>query len=445
MVLQHFDNFFKVRKNLIFERAKFNRRQQREGETVEEFITALYSLVETCEYGALKDEMLRDRIVVGIQDSAMSERLQMDGELTLEKAKKLARQKEAVKDQHKQLRQGAEALLESVRQQGSGYHKPAWQSDKSAGGQLSQPKGRKISQHCTRCGKSKHQHDRCPARNATCMKCRKKGHFAAQCFSKATDELSLDAAFLGTLSSNSTSKWTAEILIEGHASEFKLDTGAEVTAIAPETYEDCGKPQLNMATRTVYGPAQQKLRVKGQAEVTLTYNGVSVPQTVFVVEGLTSNLLGLPAIQDLQILQRIDALHSTETEPLDVRKHYPNLFKGLGVLGGEYTIKLREDAKPHALFTPRNVAIPLREKVKEQLDQMESSGVISKVTDPTEWCAGMVVAPKKGGKVRICVDLKALNDSVLREVHPIPKVNETLAQRAGAKVFSKLDANSGFW
>ena len=48
-------------------------------------------------------------------------------------------------------------------------------------------------------------------------------------------------------------------------------------------------------------------------------------------------------------------------------------------------------------------------------------------------------------KVRICVDLKRLNQSVLREVHPIPKVDEVLAQLSGAAVFSKLDANSGFW
>ena len=75
---------------------------------------------------------------------------------------------------------------------------------------------------------------------------------------------------------------------------------------------------------------------------------------------------------------------------------------------------------------------------------MESLGVISKVSDPTPWCAGMVVVPKKKG-VRICVDLKALNESVLREVHPIPGVDEALAQLSGAKIFSKLDANSGFW
>ena len=47
-------------------------------------------------------------------------------------------------------------------------------------------------------------------------------------------------------------------------------------------------------------------------------------------------------------------------------------------------------------------------------------------------------------KVRKGLDLKPLNKSALREVHPLPKVDETLAQLAGAKVFSKLDANSGF-
>jgi len=43
--------------------------------------------------------MIRDRLVVGIRDSALSERLQLDPELTLDKAKKMVQQKEAVKDQ----------------------------------------------------------------------------------------------------------------------------------------------------------------------------------------------------------------------------------------------------------------------------------------------------------------------------------------------------------
>ena len=55
----------------------------------------------------------------------------------------------------------------------------------------------------------------------------------------------------------------------------------------------------------------------------------------------------------------------------------------------------------------------------------------------------MVVVPKKEGKVRICVDLKPLNQHVLCEVHPLPRVDDTLAQLAGARVF-KLNANGGF-
>ena len=77
-VIGQFDRFFKVRKNVIFERALFNRRCQGQSETAEQFITSLYSLAENCEYGELKDQMIRDRIVVGIRDQSQSARLQMD-------------------------------------------------------------------------------------------------------------------------------------------------------------------------------------------------------------------------------------------------------------------------------------------------------------------------------------------------------------------------------
>ena len=94
---------FKVRKNTIYERARFNRRDQREGESIEQYLTALYELVEKCDYGELKDELLRDRIVVGIRDVALSEKLQLDATLTLEKAKQKVRQREAVKEQSSKL------------------------------------------------------------------------------------------------------------------------------------------------------------------------------------------------------------------------------------------------------------------------------------------------------------------------------------------------------
>ena len=121
------------------------------------------------------------------------------------------------------------------------------------------------------------------------------------------------------------------------------------------------------------------------------------------------------------------------------------MFTGLGNFGKPYSIELKDDATPRALLTPRNVPIPLREEVKKELDRMELLGIISKVSEPTSWCAGMVIVPKRSGDVRLCIDLKALNESVMREAHPILKVDSTLAQLAGAAVFSKLDANSGFW
>ena len=129
-----------------------------------------------------------------------------------------------------------------------------------------------------------------------------------------------------------------------------------------------------------------------------------------------------------------------------MKDSFPALFQGLGNLGEPYEIKLEANASPHALYAPRSVPLPLWEKVRTELSRMESLGVISKVDQPTDWCAGMVAVPKKkSDDIRICVDLKPLNKSVMWEVHPLPKVDETLAQLSGAKIFSKLDANSGFW
>ena len=71
-VVAKFDSFFGVRRNIIFERARFNRRHQQEGETAEQYIMELYRLAENCDYGPLKDEMIRDRLVVGIRDGALS-------------------------------------------------------------------------------------------------------------------------------------------------------------------------------------------------------------------------------------------------------------------------------------------------------------------------------------------------------------------------------------
>ena len=88
-IIAKFDAYFQVRKNVIYERARFNRRNQQSGETAEQYIMALYALAKNCDYGGMTDEMIRDRLVIGIRDSALSEKLQMDATLTLEHPSRL--------------------------------------------------------------------------------------------------------------------------------------------------------------------------------------------------------------------------------------------------------------------------------------------------------------------------------------------------------------------
>ena len=75
LVKARFENHFVKRRNVIFERARFNKRSQQDGESVEFFVLALYNLAEHCSYGLLHNEMIRDRLVVSLQDSKVSETL----------------------------------------------------------------------------------------------------------------------------------------------------------------------------------------------------------------------------------------------------------------------------------------------------------------------------------------------------------------------------------
>ncbi|XP_026669243.1 uncharacterized protein LOC113464324 [Ceratina calcarata] len=83
MVKGKFTEYFSPKKNTIFERFKFNSRVQQADES-NTFVTALYTSASTCEFGALKEELIRDSIVIGTRDTKTSERLQLIADLTLE-------------------------------------------------------------------------------------------------------------------------------------------------------------------------------------------------------------------------------------------------------------------------------------------------------------------------------------------------------------------------
>lgn len=68
VVLKSSDNYFIPQRNVIFERAKFNSKIQLDGESVKDFATALHALADTCNFGELREELIRDRLVVGLKN-----------------------------------------------------------------------------------------------------------------------------------------------------------------------------------------------------------------------------------------------------------------------------------------------------------------------------------------------------------------------------------------
>ena len=65
-------------------------------------------------------------------------------------------------------------------------------------------------------------------------------------------------------------------------------------------------------------------------------------------------------------------------------------------------------------------------KAKVEFELMKRANVIEKITEPSDWCAPIVAVLKRSGAVRICTDLKRLNEAVKRDRHIIPTVEDTL-------------------
>ena len=102
---------------------------------------------------------------------------------------------------------------------------------------------------CGRCGGDRHTRAKCPAKDEICHNCKVKGHFSAVCRNRnlslvEEENNSTDSAFLDTVSDDDKGVWNTDLFINGKTVTFKIDTGAEVTAISKETWETLGEPDL---------------------------------------------------------------------------------------------------------------------------------------------------------------------------------------------------------
>ena len=326
-VKERFDEYFIRRRNVIYERAKFNQRVQEPQESVDSFVTALHCLAEHCSFGDLHDEMIRDRIVVGLRDASVAQKLQMDHELTLDRAVSLARQSEAVKTQQSIVRPPAiddSVSIEAIKSNRQTHHK---KPQKSIPGMQ-----RQDSPMCTRCGKSPpHTKDRCPAKDAVCRRCSKKGHYQKFCRSKTTSESTInqieeDDAFLGVVSSNkSLEPWLINLCLNKETVKFKIDTGVDVTVIPASVYNESKHGPLTHSTRLLKGADQQVLQVTGSFKGKLSYSNTESCEEIYVIQGLQMPLVGRPAISSLNLVARVTLI---QTDRDTIVNKYPQLFKG---------------------------------------------------------------------------------------------------------------------
>ena len=238
--------------------------------------------------------------------------------------------------------------------------------------------------------------------------------------------------------------WHVDVLVGQKNVRFKMDTGADVTVVSNDAVPKTNFPSES-CWKKLFGPGGTPIVVIGQFTADLQFKDTVSTQDVYVVKDLHEPLLGRPAIEALNLVQRVQAV-KTESQSASVREMHPKLFSGLGRMSETYTIRLRDDAVPNCVSAPRRVPLPLQKKVEEKLRRLRELDVIRLVNTPTDWCAPIVVVPKaRNDAIRLCVDLTKLNERVRQDNYPLPSTDQLLAQLAGATVFSKLDCNSGFY
>ena len=174
-VLLKFMEHCEPKKNVSYERYRFFSRAQESGESINQYVTILRKLCETCEFGTLKNSLIKDRIVLGINNPKTRERLLRVPDLTLEKALGVVRSAEATEMQMKEL--DSDSSVHGIRKDKNKSTRKKTSSDNEEKRPLSK------TFKCWNCG-TRHGSRECPAYGKTCNNCQKRNHFQSVCRSR---------------------------------------------------------------------------------------------------------------------------------------------------------------------------------------------------------------------------------------------------------------------
>jgi len=383
--------------------------------------------------------------VCGLQSDAIQKALLSKADLTLESALQVAQSMEAAAQKTKDIK-GANRSASVMT--------------------VSTPSGKAGA--CGRCGRGNHVSSECRFKSAKCHKCGKIGHIAPVCRSKRTqkppkkpphstnyttvqseDNEPNEPIFVVGSSSLSSHPYVVTLQVNGCPLAMEVDTGAAVS-LAPESalssiLSSAPLRTSNVVLKTYMG---EKIPVKGVLSVSVGY-GDQLHQNMelLVVQGSGPCLMGRDWLKIIRLdWKAIGQISSTNEEFLSSLKvKYESVFEEtLGtVTPMKAALHVREGARPK-FFKPRPLPYALREQVEQELDRLESEGVLEK-TCYSEWAAPIVAVPKRDGRIRLCGDYKVTINPVLDvDQYPLPRPEDIFASLTGGQKFTTLDLSHAY-
>ena len=453
--------------NESVERRNFRRRAQQPGETVDDFLVSLRELAKTCNF--CSDECLqkniRDQIIEGLLDGDTVEDLLQAKDLTLETAVAKCR---AAKRQRAQLhvpRDLAEPSIQTLRR--ARLH----------------PASAPPTQVCPGCGGGFHQGGRkqCPAYHLQCNNCKRFGHLAKVCRGRKSPDQAPSTMAVHTtphqdqysprISASQGHTIGPAPTIDVHISSLNgdadiktlPDSGADISVAGKAALKSLGEHEDNLLPSQIVPRAVNGTRMHpiGKLPVTLTLGQRKFVDDLHIYTDVEGILLSWKAAKGLSILPQCypkpcdtaftNAITTTHHVPASqqIMQEFPSVFDGrIQTMEGEkFHIALTDNAKPFCVRAPRAIPFAYRDKLKAELELLQYQGIITPVTEPTEWCAPIVVTPKKeSDDIRMCVDLSHLNKYVKRERYQSATPSQAVADITAehARIFTKLDAMKGY-
>ena len=318
-----------------------------------------------------------------------------------------------------------------------------------------------INNMCRYCG-GLSSHTSCPARGKECRRCHKMNHFARVCHFKTkvrqidffererepeSSESSEESLF--NITNRQISKTPAVMAnIMKTQVNFLIDTGASVNVLNGTVYDKlCVKPKLQNPCPLIFAyGSDEPLPVRGFFRADISYKNSHVDAGFYVIDASGSqsqshNLLSADTAQALNIVHFAFSSSVMSTIP----DQFPSLFdEGMGKIEGQ-TVKLHIDTSVHPVSQRhRRIPFHVRKDVETELERLEKLDVIEKVKGPTPWVSPVVIVPKKTKGVRVCIDMREANKAIGREKHPMPTVDDLIADLNSSTVFSKLDLTNAY-